>query len=771
MTNVIAVKKKKAANPMSGPSPLVVSEHPIIISFGTSCFDTAPTQVRLTMTELANSLRVPDTRRGKLTLAAYSALNKEVKEQKKIRDAEKNGKYLIPVEFEHAGTRNADSVKLLYGFVGDIDSGTISKSLIEARLQGLQYIAYSSYSHQTSVPRWRFIIPYSQPITPRHHKKVYAFFQTQFDNQLDTRCETVNQIWYTPACPHDAVDLYEYFVGTGELFDVAALPTPSPLQAAPQAKSMVPALNPLPARNLNVAELTRLKAALLSISSDERQVWIKVGLALLRGLGQEYGQRLWLDWSANSAKFEMGDALATWGSLVADDRVGAVTLGTVFHMAKEAGWNDTANPVPGYVTDLNRDHFMAIDGKAWIYSETIDPELDRKYLKRVAPADFKTFYANQFVPVLTANGSTMKNMATAWIENSARRSYHGIAFLPGKQLPPGYYNLWQGFPITAKPGNWDLLHRHITDVVCKGEPDASSYLLNWMATTIQHPDRPAEVAVVLKGARGTGKGMLASMFARLFGAHGLQVTQSRHLTGNFNAHMRTCIFLFVDEALWAGDKAAENVLKGLITEKTLVIEGKGENAVTVANRLHIMMASNNDWVVPAGPHERRFFVLNVGEQHMQDHKYFAAINDQMLQQQGLEAMMYDLQTRDLSKFDFRKPPHTVELDEQVLLSQDAYTHWWIDHLNNTFTAADWQVQPRAVLQHAFATAQGPNSHGRGTETRLGMFWRNVMPKGWPKKVKRATTIGGQQNCYEFPDQVTCKNFLITKLGLVTDPWL
>jgi hypothetical protein len=75
--------------------------------------------------------------------------------------------------------------------------------------------------------------------------------------------------------------------------------------------------------------------------------------------------------------------------------------------------------------------------------------------------------------------------------------------------------------------------------------------------------------------------------------------------------------LFADEAFWAGDKKGESVLKGLITERTLVIEQKGIDAVQWPNRLKVMMAANAAWVVPASYHERRFAVFDVSNRYAQ----------------------------------------------------------------------------------------------------------------------------------------------------------
>ena len=40
------------------------------------------------------------------------------------------------------------------------------------------------------------------------------------------------------------------------------------------------------------------------------------------------------------------------------------------------------------------------------------------------------------------------------------------------------------------------------------------WLIGWLAYCVQHPGRQAEVAVVLRGLKGTGKGMVGQMLMR-----------------------------------------------------------------------------------------------------------------------------------------------------------------------------------------------------------------------------------------------------------------
>jgi hypothetical protein len=136
------------------------------------------------------------------------------------------------------------------------------------------------------------------------------------------------------------------------------------------------------------------------------------------------------------------------------------------------------------------------------------------------------------------------------------------------------------------------------------------------------------------------------------------------------------VFLFPDEAFFAGDRANVGALNALITEPTLTIEGKGVNIGDPApNRLHIMMASNETWVVPASAEARRYFILDVLDAVVGNKTYFIELNEQM-ENGGYEAMLYDLINYNLTNFDHRHPPKTAALDEQKKLSLGTTDAWW-----------------------------------------------------------------------------------------------
>lgn len=332
--------------------------------------------------------------------------------------------------------------------------------------------------------------------------------------------------------------------------------------------------------------------------------------------------------------------------------------------------------------ELNSKHAVVqrdLKAKCSVMTEEFDEVLQRPRLVFQTPEDFRNGYANRYVQTVAGQDKAGNPkveyvpMGKWWFIHRNRRQYESIVFAPGKEVPTSY-NLWRGFACEARPGDWSLFRQHVLENLCKGDEGLFGYLKCWMARAIQRPQTPGEIAVVLRGARGTGKSYFAKTFGSLFGRHYLAVSDPKHLVGHFNEHLLSTVLLFSDEAFYAGDKKNEAALKALITEATLLVEPKGAKAFQAANCLHIIMASNSEWVVPAGEAERRFLVLDVGDGKQQDTKFFAAVEAQM-DAGGREALLFDLLQEDLSTFEVRRVPETGGLREQKLHSMPTHEEW------------------------------------------------------------------------------------------------
>lgn len=423
--------------------------------------------------------------------------------------------------------------------------------------------------------------------------------------------------------------------------------------------------------DLMANDIDTLISALQAIPNDlEYPEWIRLIAAYKAAVGGNdtyypFVEEWSLQWPDNTPEI----VRQKWDSIT-HAQAGARTI---FFEAKKRGWTDA---VPEWVEEFNRDHFVSTEGKeSYVFVECYDPSFKRRTLNRLSFTGFRNLYSNEKIKKIVNGNMKFISKAKAWLDHPKRRTYlKGLTFFPGNDTPEGHYNLWGGFGIDPKAGSWEQMRTHILDVLCGGDVELFKYTIGWLANMVQNPDRQGEVAFVISGGKGVGKGTFGHYVGKFFGQHFLHVTNQKHLTGNFNNHLRDAVFVVLDEAFFAGDKKHESILKSIITEPILMIEKKGIDAVQSPNYTHIMMFSNETWVVPASVDERRFFVLHVSSENKPDKAHFEALYDEM-NNGGPAAMLDYLLNYDLSDFDLRLIPQTNALIEQKLQSLNAQEKW------------------------------------------------------------------------------------------------
>jgi hypothetical protein len=291
-------------------------------------------------------------------------------------------------------------------------------------------------------------------------------------------------------------------------------------------------------------------------------------------------------------------------------------------------------------------------------------------------------YSNRKVLVdYPSGGSGYVGLGHWWLNHNDRTQYRGVIFVPaGEKVVVGCLNLWQGWGVVAKPGQWPRIKAHIRLV---GGQDWE-YLLRWIAWSFQHPAERAEVALVLIGLKGVGKGTLAKVLQRVFGPHAFQVTSREEVIGKFNGHLEDCILLVADEAYWGGDKRCVGRLQGMITEERLPIERKGYDLTEVMNMLHIIMLAEPGWVIPAGQYERRYGAFDVTAAERGNKAYFAALNAE-IDGDGPAAMLYDLLRMPLGDWHPRMIPESLlrgaALRKQRGLTLPPLEQWYLSILH------------------------------------------------------------------------------------------
>ena len=311
------------------------------------------------------------------------------------------------------------------------------------------------------------------------------------------------------------------------------------------------------------------------------------------------------------------------------------------------------------VEELNKLHAVIHTDQFYILTEKTNPVQGGTDFTLESKRSFKDQYENKIVQCPEGR---FRTKAEIWLKSPDRREYKGIVFSPHQgKTSNEYYNLWKGFARLPRKGDCTKYWAHVLENICSGDPIAYRYIRKWIAYVFQHPD-VVHVALVLCGSQGVGKNSFVEPLGVLLGQHYVLLSNINELVSNFNFHLKYAVLIHANEALWGGNKKDLGTVKAMITEKLCLIEGKGKDRVMLPNFKHLILSSNEDWPVHLDPDDRRFYVLRVSETHKEDHPYFAAIQKQ-LDEEGYEALLYDLLTEDLSAFNPRVFPQSIEAFE------------------------------------------------------------------------------------------------------------
>jgi hypothetical protein len=450
------------------------------------------------------------------------------------------------------------------------------------------------------------------------------------------------------------------------------------------------------------------------VSYDE---WLMVGQAINTQFPDERGYELWHNWSKVGKRYKQDECKIRWRGFKPH---GPIRVGTLIHIAKLNGWTFQVQG-PGATGDfaeiiekMNKDNAVIVTGgKVKIASR--DGEGNVHVFSR---EDFAALMFNR--PVTIMGSRKRVTEADIWMAAEERRTcVNGLGFFPDKPLFfNNYVNLWRGWGVDPVEGDWSLFKAHIAEVICNGDEKLNEYVLDWMADIFQNPMRPKGVALVIHGQEGTGKGSLAKFLGKACGHHFAHVTHERHLIGNFNSHMMDKLLVFADEVVYGGSRQTAGILKALVTEERLVCERKGLDPFFYDNRARLIIASNEDWFVPAGAESRRWLVLDVNNKYASNVKYFNRLYSQM-DNGGVAAMMAELMQRQI-KSNLALAPVTSALNNQrqiYTITGDAVSQWldyctqveWLG-TSDDVEASGWpKVVDRILLYESFMKWAKDNS--------------------------------------------------------------
>lgn len=251
---------------------------------------------------------------------------------------------------------------------------------------------------------------------------------------------------------------------------------------------------------------------------------------------------------------------------------------------------------------------------------------------------YETIYTTVIVPHLRSGLPILQKVQfiKMWVVDENIRCYDKLDFYPNvNDCPTNHYNLFKGvkaekYPPIEDKSTIDTLIEPIINHFKVLAQDEYMFILIYLAHILQFPNKKTKVNIVIAGKDGTGKSMPFDFFREMILGEDLsaQTDNTDDLFGQFSNILVEKLFLQVDEICSEDFKHKKSErLKNMITSKTIKLEKKGVDAITINNYSNSVMTTNNDFTIPLSQTDRRHFFAKAQDTYIQNSEYFTNLSN------------------------------------------------------------------------------------------------------------------------------------------------
>ena len=197
---------------------------------------------------------------------------------------------------------------------------------------------------------------------------------------------------------------------------------------------------------------------------------------------------------------------------------------------------------------------------------------------------------------------------------------------------PRIFSIFRGFPYqplrTFDKNVIGLFLKHFIHVICSKNMEVFQYLCSWFAFLFQKPGVKIGTAIVMVGMQGTGKTIFTNAICRLLGIYGVENANINNITGKHNSEILDKILIVVNEvdSCYGLKSDSSNILKTLITEKSIDINPKHKETYATSNVANFIFVSNNFVPIMIEPDDRRYCVIEVNDDYKENHDFFGQLH-------------------------------------------------------------------------------------------------------------------------------------------------
>jgi Bifunctional DNA primase/polymerase, N-terminal/Primase C terminal 2 (PriCT-2)/Family of unknown function (DUF5906) len=296
-------------------------------------------------------------------------------------------------------------------------------------------------------------------------------------------------------------------------------------------------------------EKSKIVTALSFIPSDDYYVWLEVGCALYKELGDE-GFELFDEFSKKSEKYNDAEVAEKWDEC---QKISGYNVNTIFFYASQndPNWRHSGSNDVG----VNLKDFWAyMPMHNYFFAPSREPWPASSVNVRVPPVVVGT----------DKDGKPIKIKASTWIDQN--QPFEMLTWAPGlpliiknRLISEGGWIMREGVscfnkyrPPTIEPGDANKAGPWI-DLVHTVFPDDADHIIKWFAQRVQQPEIKINHALLLGSSeQGIGKDTLLEPVKRAVGPWNFKEIAPTNIFDDFNP-WRQAVILRVSEAKDMGD--------------------------------------------------------------------------------------------------------------------------------------------------------------------------------------------------------------------------
>jgi hypothetical protein len=272
-------------------------------------------------------------------------------------------------------------------------------------------------------------------------------------------------------------------------------------------------------------------------------------------------------------------------------------------------------------------------------------------------------YASYQATVLDAKGNPKDvSVPKLWLRDPRRTQVDYLTYAPGQpriirdaNKTPKALNTWSKMGVEPQAGpvdQWLNLLSHNAPSI-----DIADWMLDWLAYPLQYPGAKLNTLLLIFGPSGTGKDLFLTPIHAIYGKNSVKISNDE-LKTPFTSLYAAKQFVHADELkrVQSAADAVNQKIKGMVTNKTMTVNEKGQPEYKIQNVLNLAITSNYYDCIKLDEDDRRAAVVHWQPiNHQVDMRgiqaYWSPLAKWLESDVGAAAIYDYLLSRDLTGFD------------------------------------------------------------------------------------------------------------------------